>query len=284
MKVYNTFDYTESSKFKLSLALVCSLFSVLVLIIFQPFGINNYQHELTITIQWIFIVCSFGLVCFITILLNEFIIRPFVFKNLSKTGLIVWFIWEFSFVGLCNFLYYNYLGGFHDLSISSLLLFVFNSSLVLLVPLIGTLFYFRYHILKKDYFDILEFSNDTNKLNDIVLISGDYKKDKIALSPANILFIRSQDNYVALNFLEGDKIRKHLIRFTLSNMEKSLNHEFLIRCNRSLIVNLNKVELFKRKSSKLFLKLFNYDEEILVSKKYKPLVENYLINHLKNIQ
>lgn len=271
-----TYDFTGSRKFKWSLAIISSLFSVLILIIFQPFGINNYQHELSITFSWIIIIFSFGGVGFCAICLNEFFIRPLIVRKHNLFNLLVWYLWEFVFVGSCNFLYYNYLGGFQDMYFNSWILFIINTSFVLILPFSGTVFYFRYLLLRKEYFDIQLPTHDKFGLNDIVLISGDYKKDKIALSPGNILLIESQDNYVALYYLEGDEPKKHLIRSSLSNMEEKLNFDFLRRCNRSLIANLMRVKSYKDNSKKLSIKLEHLPDEIFISKKYSPSVRRFL--------
>jgi hypothetical protein len=271
-----TFDFTQRRQFKISLATVCGLFSVLILIIFQPFGINNYQHEFSITWQWLFLVSMFGVIGFAAIMLNEFFIRPVVLKSVRLIPLIVWFAWEFILVGLCNFLYYNYLGGFNDMSISSLLILIMNTSLVLIIPFLGTLFYFRFKQLKSDYVEILTLSREKSDSNDIVLISGDYKKDKIGLAPDRIICIKSADNYVALNYREGNETKRHLIRSTLSNMEKRIDHQSLHRCNRSYIVNLDKIASFIKKESKIHIKLTGYPDEIEVSKKYAPIVNDFL--------
>ncbi len=221
-------EFTESRKFKLSLALSTSLFAVLVLIVFQPFGINNYNHELKITLQWLFYIFSIGVVSFLAFIINEFFIRPLVMKKHTYLHLIVWFSWEFIFVGSTVFLYYNFLGRFHDFTISGWTLFVLNTIFLLIIPFLGTIFFFNYRMLKKEYSEVLILSKERTKLNDLMLISGDYKKDKIALAPDNIVYINSQDNYAALFYLEDNELKSHLIRTSLSRMEKVLEYPFIL--------------------------------------------------------
>lgn len=201
LKTNEKLDFTESRKFKFSLAISVSLFSLLILIIFQPFGINNYNHESRITLEWLLYIFTIGVVAFAFFLIGEFLIRPFIIKKLTLLHLILWFIFEFIFVGSSLFLYYNFLGGFHDFTLEGWLIFILNTLFVTLIPFLGTIFFFNYGILKKEYSNILMLSKEKSNQNDLILISGDYKKDKIALPPENIVYIDSQDNYAALYYL-----------------------------------------------------------------------------------
>ena len=273
--------FTESRKFKLSLAVATSLFAILVLIVFQPFGINNYKHELRITLQWVFLIFTLGFVNFLVFSVNEFIIRPLVVNKRTLLHLIIWFFWEFVFVGSSIFLYYNFLGGFHDFTISGWLMFILNTIFVLIIPFLGTILFFNYRMLKKEYSDILMLSKERTKLNELMLISGDYQKDKIALAPDKIIYIDSQDNYAALYYLEEDKLKSHLIRSSLNSMEEALEHPFILRCNRSIIANLQKIESVKKHGNNLMLKLQHYPDTISVTNKYLPKVNEFLKNNFK---
>lgn len=276
------FDFTESSKFKLTLAISSSIYAIFLLIVFQPFGINNYQHESYITFPWLLNIISIGLVAFTTFCFNEFLIRSLVVKRNTLLSISIWFSWEFVLVGSVLFLYYNYLGGFHDLLLQSFLSFILNSTLVLVFPFFATLFYFNHKILKTHYQEILSLSKKNDGIDNLLLISGDYQKDEIALPPANIVFIKSVDNYVSVHFIEDNTLKKHLIRSTLQNIEGIINQPFIVRCNRSVIVNLNKIESVKKQGKKPLLKLQYVSDVISVSTRYQATVDDFLEKKFKS--
>jgi len=276
------FDFTERSRFKLSLAISSSIYAVFLLIVFQPFGINNYQHESNITFVWLLNIISIGLVAFTTFCINEFLIRSLVMKRNTLLNISIWFSWELVFVGSVLFLYYNFLGGFHDLLLLSFLSFILNSTLVLIFPFFATLFYFNHKMLKTQYQEILSLSKKNDGFDNLLLISGDYQKDEIALPPAKIVYIKSQDNYVSLNFIEDDALTKHFIRSTLQKIEGTINRQFIVRCNRSVIVNLNKIESVKKQGNKPLLKLQYVSDPISVSTRYQATVNDFLEKKFKS--
>jgi len=224
-------------------------------------------------------------IIFLIIYLNEKLIRPRLILKPNLQQLIPWFIWEFILVGSGSFMLYNFLGDFHDFSLSSYVYHIFEVSSVLIFPFFGTLFYFRFLKIKKDYQDILSVSNEkhdstSNKSDELVLLSGDYKKDQIAVQINKMVVIQSEDNYVGLNYLEDNKLKKYLIRSTLNNIEKLLSQELVVRCNRSQIVNLNHLESYKKVSHKLLLKINHLEKEIIVSRSNYSKVINLIQEHL----
>ena len=279
------FDFTESQSFKLSLSIASSLFLYLFLVFFQPFGVNNYKPSNMVTMELAFELIGLIPIIFLIIYLNEKLIRPRLILKPNLQQLIPWFIWEFILVGSGSFMLYNFLGDFHDFSLSSYVYHIFEVSSVLIFPFFGTLFYFRFLKIKKDYQDILSVSNEkhnstSNKSDELVLLSGDYKKDQIAVQINKMVVIQSEDNYVGLNYLEDNKLKKYLIRSTLNNIEKLLSQELVVRCNRSQIVNLNHLESYKKVSHKLLLKINHLEKEIIVSRSNFSKVINLIQEHL----
>jgi hypothetical protein len=270
------YNFTESRKFKISLAVVCSIFIYLFLIFFQPFGVNNYQPNQFLSLELAIELSAIIPALFLTIFLNEMFLRPVVIDNSALKQLIPWFLWEFILVGSSSFLLYNYLGDFHDFSLTSYIYHILEVSSVLIFPFFGTLFFFRFSRIKKDYDEILSVSKEISNINELVLISGDYKKDQIALQMNNVLVIESEDNYVGINYLENNQIKKYLVRSTLLKIDKFLRSELIVRCNRSHIVNLHQLESYKNISNKLFLKINQYEKEVLVSKSHYDKVMNLL--------
>ena len=268
--------YTVSKKYKITLATLSSLFVFAFLVFFQPFGINNYRPDEKITLLLFFALLTLAFIICLILLLCEFLIRPFIFKHFKKISFIVWLSIEIIVVSTVTFLLYNILGEFHDFYISSYFKHILELGIVLAFPFSATLFYFKHTTILKEYMEVQSLSKISDALQEIVLLSGDYKNDQIALPLNSIVFIESEDNYVSLNYLEEEQLKKYLIRSTLSGLEKKLTPEIYLRCNRSIIANLMHLESFKYHQKKLTLKLKLVSTPIIVSKSNQKNILSFL--------
>lgn len=92
---------------------------------------------------------------------------------------------------------------------------------------------------------------------------------KLSAKPETIYYIESADNYVIIHYVSAGKKEKLMIRNTLKNIEWRFRDTQLIRCHRSFIVNLNKVQMMRRQDGEVVL---DFGEErvapIPVSKGY----------------
>lgn len=271
-------SFFQSKKFSRVLALNCSLFIYLFLVFFQPFGVNNYKMHSAISVELILGLLPVIPVVFITIYGAEIFLRP-LFRDSLKVGRLGWYAIEFFLVGSFSFLLYNFLGNFHDFFLKSYLLHLLEVSSVLIFPFIATLFYFRFRKLEKDYHEVMSVSEGQFKLDQLLKLKGDYKKDEIALKPKDIVYLVSEDNYVGLNYLDGEFLKKYLIRSTLSKMEETLSSKYFIRCHRSYLINLKQVNSFRKRQGKLWIKLDGTENEVPVSRK----AEELLLERLENV-
>jgi len=266
MRNTDSFNFTNNRKYKLVLAIASSLFSFLFLLFFQPFGINNYRPDEKITLIFTLAMFAFGVLIFFGFIFCEFFLKS---KHVTKNGivsLVLWLIFEIIFICSISFLFYNYSGNFHDFYWSSYVKHIFEMGSILILPVFGTLFYFKYSTVVKNYEQILSVSKENTKLDEIVLVSGEYKKDQIALNLNNIVYVQSEDNYASLNYLENNQLKRYLIRSTLTSLNKKLNSEYIVRCNRSTLVNLLHLESSKQVSKKLTLILNRVNMAFEVSK------------------
>ncbi len=268
------FSYTKSKRYKIALASASGIFAFLFFLFFQPFGVNNYRSDEKITLVLVAALLVFSTLIFLGFVFCEFILRPKRSHKSEHLSFLLWLIFEIVFICSLSFFIYNYVGNFHDLHWSSYVQHVFEMGSVLIFPILGTLFYFKHTTVIKDFEEIVSVSKENSKLDEIVLLSGDYKKDQIALNLNSIVYIQSEDNYASLNYLENDYLKRYLIRSTLTNLEKKLNSEYIIRCNRSTMVNLFHLESSKYISSRLHLKLKGVSSTFEVSKSHqKKLID-----------
>ncbi len=90
----------------------------------------------------------------------------------------------------------------------------------------------------------------------------------------SLLYIESNKNYVKLHFEDGLVTE---LRITLKEVQQSLSEfDFLIRCHRSFIVNMNKVEHINGNSTGYEMCLRSLDMKLNASRTYVSAVKNWL--------
>ena len=263
--LFKEIPFSQSKRFSWILALNCSLFIYLFLVFFQPFGVNNYKMHSVITWELIIGVLPIVPVIFLVIYGSEGFLRPF-FRGRLNWGRIPWYGLEFFLVGSFSFLLYNFLGNFHDFVFKSYLLHLLEVSSVLIFPFAATHFYFRFKHLEEEHKEVLSLSEDRSRMDELLKLRGDYKKDEIAIKPKDIVYLISEDNYVELNYLDSGHTKKYLIRSTLSKMQDTLDPKYFVRCHRSYLINLTQVVSYHKKQGRISIQLRGIEGEIPVSR------------------
>jgi len=57
-----------------------------------------------------------------------------------------------------------------------------------------------------------------------------------------LVFIKAANNYVEINYLDNEQIKKYLLRNSIRNIEAQLAYPSIKRCHRSYLVNMDKAE------------------------------------------
>jgi hypothetical protein len=106
-------------------------------------------------------------------------------------------------------------------------------------------------------------------LNKTIEFVSENNSENLSLLIAEVVLIKSADNYVEIVYKEGDHFKKKLIRSTLKNIEQQIKlYSNFIRCHRICIVNIHYIEKLNRNYNNHWLSLKGYDEEIPVSRQY----------------
>lgn len=97
---------------------------------------------------------------------------------------------------------------------------------------------------------------------------------KMSLSPENLYYIESDDNYIKVWYTDSKgELQQYILRCRLKTVEESFKGSGLIRCNRKYIVNLNKVGTLRKESDGYVLDLNNNAiPPIPVTKTYTDMV------------
>lgn len=130
---------------------------------------------------------------------------------------------------------------------------------------------------KKEGSSIDAIARNIESKTDIITITGTGIGEAVEIEIDHLLFISSADNYITIHYFHEQTINTTLLRNTLKNTEDKTKHiNFIIRCHRSYIVNLNKVERIIGDAQGLKLLIKGINEPILVGKSYLPTVKKLL--------
>lgn len=98
---------------------------------------------------------------------------------------------------------------------------------------------------------------------------------KLTISADSLYYMESQDNYVKIYYENQGKLLSYMLRCRTKAVEENLAETNMVRCHRSFMVNIIKINHIKKEGKARYIVLTNPDiKPIPVSKSYfKNLVE-----------
>ena len=121
---------------------------------------------------------------------------------------------------------------------------------------------------------------DTNHTNDKSLIRfyDEYKKLRLVIAPEAIIFIKSEDNYVQIHYLDRSRIKKFVLRSSMRALEEDLSKHGLVRCHRSYFINPPFIKIVHRDDSGQIVAQLKQEnlESIPISRKYQDEISRLL--------
>jgi DNA-binding LytR/AlgR family response regulator len=153
--------------------------------------------------------------------------------------------------------------------------------LVLLLPYATIWLYLSWKDKNKKLENLIQDDSKPEKQSDQVYNFFDEKKElKLSVKADQVIWIDSADNYVKVHFLNKGKITSFMIRNTLLSIENDFANTTLIRCNRSVIVNFDKVKVLRKEQDGIYLSLdLASVQDIPVTKKYAGRVLSRFSNY-----
>lgn len=113
----------------------------------------------------------------------------------------------------------------------------------------------------------------SQKTDDTSLIRfyDEYKKLRFVIAPEAVMFIRSEDNYAQIHYLDKGKSQKFILRSSMKALEDTLKQHGLIRCHRSYFVNPSFIKIVHRNDAGQIVAELNQEgyESIPISQKYQ---------------
>ncbi|MEL6639185.1 MAG: LytTR family transcriptional regulator DNA-binding domain-containing protein [Bacteroidota bacterium] len=258
------------------LALGVGLFIALFLLIFKPFGLNVIPGPLA-DLK----IIGYGLVTFVVVFAFQQLPRFFtqiqdqnwtVFKEILFIGVIL------LSITFGNVLYTQYIGSGAHFEVLLQSMF-FNTFVLGVIPAAFVIVLNQRHLNRKytgesQALPTPEPSPPSNPRPATIQVQ--LPQTQIEVSPDQLLYVESLGNYARLvSHHHTAGAQREVVRSTLKQLERELCSEHIIRCHRSFIVNLQRVEAVTGNAQGFKLQLRDTEQQVPVSRKYVPQVRHY---------
>ena len=275
----NQFDFNEIKMVRLPLILFTIIFVYLFLLFFQPLRFFDFESEYKTSIILGYSAAT-GLMLFVNYVLLPFLWKNFFNYKFWNVGFHILFLaFTLLELGVINKIYGDY-NGYTQFNKFELHQYIIYTIVIGLVPSIISIIVVDKLILKKkiEKINITEESNLEEQIieeQELILIKKDF-----LIYPKQLICIQANDNYVNVFFINQDgQIKKELIRATLSKLEQNFSdYEQIVRCHRSFIINLNKIEKVIGKVQNYSFFISNLDFNIPVSRNFPYSTMKWLLS------
>lgn len=223
-------------------------FIALFLIIFQPFGTANVKMDY----KNLFL-SGYGIISFL-VLSIVIIGLPWLFPTtIVEEKWVVWkqillLIFALSLTLLACYIYQALWFGW---TISFIKFWYFFITVLpisifpcVLIGMLDYIYQLQKHQAVANNFNqqVKPKATDEPKATEETLLNFKDENDKLdfVLHLNQLVFIKAANNYVEINYLENEQIKKYLLRNSIRNIEAQLAYPSIKRCHRSYLVNMDK--------------------------------------------
>lgn len=257
------FDLLDDSRSKWFLVLFCAVFSTLFILLYDPLNLSMISQETVVAKALSF--KSLGVWGAATIGLTQFLLRPVLKLHTFRIWqFLLWLGFEIILLSLVFLLIFRAL----DQPLWSEFVAIFRiTAMMAIIPYgIACLLIAVVKMSQK----INEPLPAAEPSLELLQLKDENGKVMLSMAGERILLCKSENNYTAVFYWEGDKVGKKLIRTSLKNFYIQLPAKAFIRVHRSYIVNLANVTSVNRKNGELQLQINHLAEwPIKVSETYK---------------
>lgn len=246
----------------------------LFIVFFEPFPLDHFDFNYRLLI-----VVGLGAIVFL-FMFTVRILLPWLLgddNDSDDPGLILpSYMSGFLILALCSVaftFYLRYVG-----SVSMSFYAVFKISLICISPSVILGISDKIRTLKRQNESLILEKKSVQKqiekyeedvLNKSIDFISENNAENLSLLVAEVVMIKSADNYVEIVYMEGNYFKKKLIRNTLRNIELQIKqYTNFIRCHRICIVNAHYIEKLVSNYNSHSLILKGYDEQVPVSRQY----------------
>lgn len=267
----NRFVQLLNREIRVILAISFGVF--LFILFFQPFPLGKFDFNNSL----LFIAGFAGIVFFFVFMIR--IILPWIIRKNDQEGEITTlnpYLEGFIILALCTVafaFYLRYVGTVH-----TSFYIIFKVILICsAIPVTLKIYDVNKGLIRQNESLVAEKKTiqkqiekyEEDNLNKSIEFISESGTGNINLPVTEVIIIQSADNYVEIVYVEGEKIKKSLIRNTLKNIEHQVKpYSNFIRCHRTCIVNMHYIEKLNRNYGSYSLSLKGYNDKIPVSRQY----------------
>jgi hypothetical protein len=263
----------------------------LILVLLQPFGINEVKSS-----PLILNAALYALVTFVSTSINTLLL-PWLFPTVYREE--KWTVGK-EFLHMCwhlvpitfgNWLLTHWLYG-AKLSWHTLFSFFWITFVVGIFPLWLNVLLKQQRLLKKYQSGASRLDEQLNLPEPIpaattilpaaIVFTSENGKEQFSINPDDLRYITSADNYVRFHFIKNNQPAFHLLRNTLRKAEEVLtSYPQFFRCHRAYIVNLSAIEHVSGNAQGYKLQLKDVEELIPVARSLNGRLGELLGQHRK---
>jgi hypothetical protein len=252
---------SESNKEKIVFSLVFGSFIFLFLFLFKPFGLAQIETGTEFLIS-----LGFGVVTVFMLFIFKFLIEPIVIKTRWTLGKSI--LWGFviaSSIGVANYFYASIIFP-HTFQFKYVLIAIWTAILVGIIP--ATVGYIiSYNRMYRTALKDASIKPEEVLWENEVTIRGGNPKNDCKFNPRSIVYLCSNDNYIAVVTIKGDTITKTHLRGTLKAAESELKrNSSFFRCHKCFIINSEYADHVTGNAQNMKIKLKTQGMEIPVSR------------------
>jgi len=225
----------------ISAALITGFSIAFILIVFQPFGTDTFEHQY----KWL-ILSGYGAVATLSIIIYYALSLYWFNKKRDNR----WTVLHESvdlflalMIGLLMCYFYFAIIFDYSISIAGMTSFLIRAASVSLLPVVGIFAYLysEYRDLKRSS---ISFSSDQkeDQRQQTITLKGSNKGELIKVTGEDLLYVKAEDNYVILHLSnEADGLQRHMIRSTMKQIMDQLSSGAFYQCHRSYIINKDRI-------------------------------------------
>ena len=268
-------------------------FSVLFMAIYSPFS-STAWFSLT-NLQDFGMTAAFYLVALAIMLISKLI----MYNSQAQVNFNLWkyILWIIAEVIIISIFYTHFTYVFVTPSEESLINIMAKSFgcilLIIAIPYTILTLYAAYKA-KAEELQMLQYemslSNESSMVYPSLINFYDYNGTlKLTINSDSLYYMESQDNYIKIHYENSGKLCSYMLRSRTKTIEESLADTSIVRCQRSYMVNVMKINHIKKGGKARYIVLSHADiRPIPVSKSYfKNLIskiDKYNSAALKNGQ
>lgn len=216
--------------FQLWYILLPAYFFFFMVAVYRPFG----MEEALDMGRGLFYFNTTMLMCIILVcLLLLRLLFWGIFRNTQRNwlGYFFWCFGELSVIAYFMALYLCLMGGAVTPYFTQVAICLQYSFLVLVYP------YFGITVVSALIANRMA-DPDEEVAKDHIRFVDSNNQVRIVLAAKSILFIRAEDNYVKIHYLDNNRVKDYLLRATMNSIAPLVEPHGLFRCQRSWFVNL----------------------------------------------